>query len=291
MKKYFIVFNSLLFNLIIFISWGCSNQKLKIQDPQSQNVEFLIKQAKQLWIQRIDSNAVTKVNYILGLANNVEKNNKNIINIYSQSLFFQGMFLENDKKKKDSLFLKGAEIAKYSILNDSLFQSTFNETIGDSDFKMLSALSVAPKELVPGMYWWATNKLWYLNNKPALERINHRELLEVIMHRIIALEPDYLYGGPYRFFGIFYSRIPGVEISQSKSYFEKAINSYPDYFGNKVQMAEFYHQKAENKSSFQNQLDSIISVDPAIDPEIIPENVFYQKRAVYLLDQKENLFE
>ena len=291
MKKYFIVFNSLLFNLIIFISWGCSNQKLKIQDPQSQNVEFLIKQAKQLWIQRIDSNAVTKANYILGLANNVEKNNKNIINIYSQSLFFQGMFLENDKKKKDSLFLKGAEIAKYSILNDSLFQSTFNETIGDSDFKMLSALSVAPKELVPGMYWWATNKLWYLNNKPALERINHRELLEVIMHRIIALEPDYLYGGPYRFFGIFYSRIPGVEISQSKSYFEKAINSYPDYFGNKVQMAEFYHQKAENKSSFQNQLDSIISVDPTIDPEIIPENVFYQKRAVFLLDQKENLFE
>ena len=219
MKKYFIVFNSLLFNLIIFISWGCSNQKLKIQDAKSQNVEFLIKQAKQLWIQRIDSNAVTKANYILGLANNVEKNNKNIINIYSQSLFFQGMFLENDKKKKDSLFLKGAEIAKYSILNDSLFQSTFNETIGDSDFKMLSALSVAPKELVPGMYWWATNKLWYLNNKPAIERINHRELLEVIMHRIIALEPDYLYGGPYRFFGIFYSRIPGVEISQSKSYF------------------------------------------------------------------------
>ena len=83
---------------------------------------------------------------------------------------------------------------------------------------MLSALSVAPKELVPGMYWWATNKLWYLNSKPAIERINHRELLEVIMHRIIALEPDYLYGGPYRFFGIFYSRIPGVEISQSKNY-------------------------------------------------------------------------
>ena len=123
------------------------------------------------------------------------------------------------------MFLKGAEVAKYSILNDSLFKSNFNETIGDDDFKMLSALSVAPKELVPGMYWWATNKLWYLNNKPAIERINHRELLEVIMHRIIALEPDYLYGGPYRFFGIFYSRIPGVEITQSKSYFEKAINS------------------------------------------------------------------
>ena len=291
MRKYFIVFYWLLSSLLIFNFWGCSNQKLKIKDAQSQNVEFLVQQAKQLWEQRIDSNSVIKANYILGLANDVKINNKNIVNIYSQSLFFQGMFLENDKIKKDSLFLKGAEIAKYSILNDSLFQTTFNETIGDDDFKMLSALSVAPKELVPGMYWWATNKLWYLNSKPAIERINHRELLEVIMHRIIALEPDYLYGGPYRFFGIFYSRIPGVEISQSKNYFEKAISSYPDYFGNKVQMSEFYYQKAENKNSFQNQLNSIISIEPTIDPDIIPENIFYQKRAILLLGQKETLFE
>ena len=291
MKKYFIVFYWFVYSLLIFSSWSCTNQNLKIQDAQSKNVEFLVQQAKQLWEQRSDSNSVIKANYILGLANDVDKNNKDIVNIYSQSLFFQGMFLEYDKIKKDSLFLKGAEVAKYSILNDSLFKTTFNETIGDDDFKVLSALSKAPKELVPGMYWWATNKLWYLNNKPAIERINHRELLEVIMHRIIALEPDYLYGGPYRFFGIFYSRIPGVEISQSKNYFEKAISSYPDYFGNKVQMSEFYYQKAENKNSFQNQLNSIISIEPTIDPEIIPENIFYQKRAILLLNQKEILFE
>ena len=291
MKKYFVIIYWLLSCLLIFSFLSCSSQKLKIQEAQSQNVEFLVQQAKQLWQQRSDTNSVRKANHILGLANNVERNNKDIVNIYSQSLFFQGMFLEYDKIKKDSLFLKGAEVAKYSILNDSLFKTNFNETIGDDDFKMLSALSVAPKELVPGMYWWATNKLWYLNNKPAIERINHRELLEVIMHRIIALEPDYFYGGPYRFFGIFYSRIPGVEITQSKSYFEKAISSYPNYFGNKVQMSEFYHQKAEKKNLFQNQLNSIINTEPTIDPEIIPENVFYQKRAVLLLDQKETLFE
>ena len=291
MKKYFVITHRLLSYLLILSFWSCSNQKLKVQEARSQNVEFLFQQAKQLWEQRSDSNSVIKANYILGLANDVEKSNKDIANIYSQSLFFQGMFLENDKLKRDSLFLKATKVAKYSILNDSLFKSILNETLGDDDFKMLSALSVAPKELVPAMYWWATNKLWYLNNKPAIERINHRELLEVIMHRIIALEPDYLYGGPYRFFGIFYTRIPGVEISQSKSYFEKAINSYPDYFGNKVQMSEFYYQKAENKNLFQNQLNSIISKEPTIDPEIIPENVFYQKRAMSLLDQKETLFE
>ena len=56
-------------------------------------------------------------------------------------------------------------------------------------------------------------------------------------------------------------------------------------------MSEFYYQKAENKNLFQNQLNSIINKEPTIDPEIIPENVFYQKRAMSLLDQKETLFE
>ena len=105
MKKYFAIDYWLLSYLLIFSFWGCSNQKIKIQEAQSKNVEFLVQQAKQLWEKRSDSSSVKKANYILGLANNVEKNNKDIANIYSQSLFFQGLFLEYDKIKKDSLFL------------------------------------------------------------------------------------------------------------------------------------------------------------------------------------------
>ena len=290
--KYFSIFIKFLFaSTAILFSLQCSNQKIELENAQSQNIDFLIDQAKIFWEQRSDSNAVIKANQILGLANKVENNNSELLSIYSKSLFFQGMFLEDAKTKKDSLFLKGAEIAEYSVLNDSLFITILNKTEGDSNFKILSALSIAPKELVPSMYWWATNKLWYLNNKPAIERINHRELLEIIMHRIISLEPDYLYGGPYRFFGIFYSRIPGVEISQSKNYFQKAITSSPNYFGNKVQMAEFYHQKAENRDLFNRQLKSIIDINPSIDPEVTPENIFYQKRAQQLLAQEDTLFE
>ena len=291
MKNFSILLKCLLISTAILFSWHCSSQKIELENAQSQNIDFLIGQAKLFWEQRSDSNAVIKANQILGLANKVENNNSELLSIYSKSLFFQGMFLEETKTKKDSLFFKGAEIAKYSVLNDSLFITILNETKGDSNFKILSALSIAPKDLVPGMYWWATNKLWYLNNKPAIERINHRELLEIIMHRIISLEPDYLYGGPYRFFGVFYSRIPGVEISQSKNYFQKAIASSPNYFGNKVQMAEFFHQKAENRNLFNSQLKSIIDINPSIDPRVIPENIFYQKRAKQLLVQEDTLFE
>ncbi|OUW79009.1 MAG: hypothetical protein CBD77_03300 [bacterium TMED217] len=291
MKHFYIFLNHIFICTAILLSWNCTTQKIELENAKSQNIDFLIEQTELLWEQRSDTNAVIKTNHILGLINEVENNDKDLLNAYSHSLFFQGMFLEQTKIKKDSLFHKGAEIAKYSLLKDSLFIAILNNTEGDSSFKTLSALSIAPKELVPSMYWWATNKLWYLNNKPAIERINQRELLEIIMHRIISLEPDYLYGGPYRFFGNFYSRMPGVEISQSKDYFQKAIASSPNYFGNKVQMAEFYHQKAENKSLFQSLLQKVIDAEPTIDPEIIPENIFYQKRAIQLLQQEDILFE
>ena len=270
----------------------CTNPKIELENAQSQNIEFLIEQATNLWEKRSDTNAVKQANYFLGLAYNVKKANTEITNLYIKCLFFQGMFLEEDNDKKDSLFLKGSEVAKNSVLMTDIFTELVqNSSIGDSTFKILTALSEAPKELVPSMYWWATNKLWYLNTKPAIERINQRELLEVIMHRVISLEPNYDYGGAYRFFGVFYSRIPGVELSQSKTYFEKAISSNEAYFGNQVQMSEFYYQKSEDKTSFIEQLEYVESLDASISNSNMAENLYYQKRANKLLLQQDTLFE
>ena len=290
--KFILFFPKILILILCLLkSWQCSSQKVELDYAQSQNIDFLIAQAKMLWEQRSDSSAVKNANHILGLAYDVEQNNPEILSLYSKSLFFQGMFLEKDNKTKDSLFLKGSEISKTAVLSDLAFKQKLNNSIGDSSFKILSTLSEAPKELVPAMYWWATNKLWYLNNKAAIERINHRELLEVIMHRVISLEPDYDQGGAYRFFGVFYSRIPGVELNQSKIYFEKAITSTENYFGNKVQKSEFYYQKAEDKSSFLTLLQSVINLDSSIYPEMMAENMFYQERAKLLLEQQDTLFE
>ena len=291
MKFFLLILKNLTILICIFNSWQCSNQKIELENAKSQNIEFLIIQAQNLWDSRADSNSIRKANYILGLAYEEQSSNEEIIKLYSKTLFFQGMFLENDKNKKDSLFYKGSEVARKAVLNNELFALLLNNAIGDSSFKVLSALSEAPMELVPTMYWWATNKLWYLNNKPAIERINHRELLEIIMHRIISLDPDYHYGGAYRFFGVFYSRIPGVEINQSKTYFEKAISSNENYLGNKVQMSEFFYQKSENKPSFLVQLQQVINLDASTFTEMMPENIYYQKRAQNLLNQQDTLFE
>ena len=52
------------------------------------------------------------------------------------------------------------------------------------------------------------------------------------MHRVISLDPGFNFSGPYRFFGSLYTRIPGIELSQSKTYFDQAITANPEYLGN-----------------------------------------------------------
>ena len=292
MKSHFLYLKKIAMISFIVLSFNCTSQKIELENAQSQNIDFLIEQATKLWEKRSDTNAVKQANYFLGSAYNVKKSNPEITDLYTKCLFFQAMFLEEDNVKKDSLFLKGSVVAKNSVLNNKIFiELVQKSSISDSAFKIISALSEAPKELVPSMYWWAINKLWYLNSKPAIERVNQRELLEVIMHRVISLEPNYDYGGAYRFFGVFYSRLPGVELSQSKTYFIKAISSNESYFGNQVQMSEFYYQKSEDKTSFIEQLELVKNLDASININIMAENLYYQKRADKLLQQQDTLFE
>ena len=156
---------------------------------------------------------------------------------------------------------------------------------------MINLLSEAPKSVLPGLFWWATNLVWYLNEKPVLERLQYRELLEVLMHRIISLDPSFYYIGPYRFFGSLYTRIPGIELSQSRTYFEQAIQAHPEYLGNFVHMAEYYYQKSGNREQFNKTLKMVLNTDLNTSPELMTENFLYQKRAKLLLRKETSLFE
>ena len=48
-------------------------------------------------------------------------------------------------------------------------------------------------------------------------------MLEVAMYRISTLDEDYYYGGPSRFFGMLYSRLPGVPLDRARMNFEQSL--------------------------------------------------------------------
>ncbi len=108
---------------------------------------------------------------------------------------------------------------------------------------------------------------------------------------ILSLEPGYHSYIPYRFFGNMYARSPGVEFSHSETYCTQALSANPEYLGNAVHMAEFYHQKSGNREQFHSMLNGVIEADPTSHPVIMAENLFYQDRARMLLSKESFLFE
>jgi len=157
--------------------------------------------------------------------------------------------------------------------------------------ELLKLINNPSLDISEGLYWWAMNKLLYLSSRPVIERINDRDKLEAIMYQVISVEPDYFHGGPYRFFGLLYIKIPGINLSQSKSYFDYAINNHPHYLGNKIFYSKYYHQKSGDKNRYLIDLESVLNADEKIIPELIPENIKFKEQAKSLIKKAGVLFE
>tara|TARA_B100001996_G_C18667971_1_gene595568 strand:+ start:2147 stop:3025 length:879 start_codon:yes stop_codon:yes gene_type:complete len=280
----------LLFSIFCIFILDCTgHQSGRISNEES--LTSTIKKGKLYWDQRTDTTSIKNAQFFIGSAYSQKPSDYDLAILYSEILYTNGLFFEKNKIDKAKLFLNGFKICKKAVYNHPDFSSIYQNAQGDSSFRLLSTISEAPKSLIPGLFWWANNLSRYLNSKPVLERIKNRELIEVILHRIISLDPSFNYSGAYRIFGSFYTRIPGIELSQSKNYFDQAINLNPNYFGNFIHLAEFYYQKAGNKELFNKILTDIINLDPSTYPEIMPENILYQEKAKTLLDKESSLFE
>ena len=287
MKQKYILFPIIFLGFILLDCSGTQQDTI----AKTQNVEFLIEQGKLFWQQRSDSLTLKKSEHFISLAYQQRPGQFEIAILYGQILYTRALFFEKDGETQNSLFLQASQLCEKAVLNHQDFSVIYNNAQGDSTFKMLSALAKVPISVVPGLFWWATNLARYLNTRSVIERLNHREILEVLMHRTLSLEPGFFYSGPYRFFGSFYTRIPGIELSQSETYFNQALSANPDYLGNAVHMAEFYHQKAGNREQFHIMLTDVVKADFSTNPDVIAENLFYQNRARWLLSKESSLFE
>ena len=140
-----------------------------------------------------------KAEHFINLSHKQRENDFELSVLFSQISFTKAYFFEKNNQRQDSLFLQGSQSCKNAVLIHEDFVPIYILSKGDSAFKLLSAIADAPLSIVPGLYWWAVNLGMYLNNQPVLDRIKQRELLEVIMHRVISLDPGFNFSGPYRF--------------------------------------------------------------------------------------------
>ncbi len=90
---------------------NCTSQKIELENAQSQNIEFLIEQATNLWDNRSDTNAIKQANYFLGLAYNVKKHK------YGNFVLLNTEFKDANFVNEFKVFLNlNKEVMKYMII-------------------------------------------------------------------------------------------------------------------------------------------------------------------------------
>ena len=274
----------------LFIYTGCGYLNTT-SNAKRLNYDYLIKEGESYWEKRANPKSARMATLYFEKAFELNPQNFELTVSLSRAYYFQGYYIEIDPAKRDTLYLKGASAALTGFQNTTFFQS-FADTTSIENLKLqITAIRKAPVETIPTLYWWAANFGRYLTTKPVLKRIESREIIETAMHRIATLDEDYYYGGPTRFFGTFYSRLPGVPLDRAKSNFDQSLSDSPDYLGTRVLRARYYHTKLGNQDLFEEDLNYVINADPSILPDAMPENLFEQEKAKELLKHTSILFE
>ena len=278
------------FLALIPIYFSCVRSAINVKENK-RIADELISQANSYWNQRTDAKALDKAENLILKVLEKKPNQIEHVVLLAKIKFTKAYFQVSNPNKGNMLLFEASELCRKAVINHPDFLAIYNSVTGDSTEKLFSSLSKVPNSILPGLYWWGKNLAHYLNSRPVIERLSSRELLEVIMNRVLTLDPGFHYGGAYRFFGMLYTRIPGMDIQQSFSYFDQAIKSNPHYLANSVFLADFYHQKAGNREQFNKILTSVINTNLTTHPEVMNDNWFSQKKAQKLLENESSLFE
>ena len=285
--------------VMLLVACG-GRQSTLMQDNQSETkvdtakAEALSTEAKALWAERGD---LSKANAAIAKWKDAAKADP-ANPIYHRELTYAYYFLNNvhyrwtdNKDMVRKNYESGVAAAEQALaLANPAFAGQIKSG-SDTDAVWKKALESAKPEDVKALYWYATNLAkWALNNGiTSLLKYKDRALL--IMQRCKTLDGSFWYGGPSRYLGAYWYKIPfGKDPAKSKANFEAAVAADPTYLDSKILFAEIYAVRAEDQESFKKLLNEVIAADPAANPDIIPENKNAQRIAKDMLENIDDIF-
>ncbi|MBI2500686.1 MAG: hypothetical protein HYW02_04325 [Deltaproteobacteria bacterium] len=148
---------------------------------------------------------------------------------------------------------------------------------------------------VESLFWLALNWGNYINlTKDEVKSVSDLAIVETIMKRITELNPDFFYGGPNLFYGVYYASRPpmlGGNPEEAKKHFEKAEGATKGKFLMVYAIeAQFLAVQMQDKALFEGLLSKIEDASVDVLPEQRLANVLAKERARLLRSQIDSYF-
>lgn len=197
--------------------------------------------------------------------------------------------LENNLEGRDAEYQKGLDWATTSL---KLAAPDFAKAMTEGK-KHTEAITLAGKDAVPAMYWYATNLGKWAASKGFATRLRYKDDIKATMEHVKSLDEGFFYAAPWRYFGSFEAVTAGLaggSLEKSEENYKKAVELAPNYLGSKVLWAEYLCTKKNDRATYEKLLKEVLAADPTVDPAIEPENRIEQKKATKMLAEIDEKF-
>ncbi len=286
--------------LAVCVAGGCAGRKAEWEQesPGDQAaapadhsaVTPIIAKGDENWAKRTDPASIRAAIAEWEKAAEAEPKNLDVLVKLTRGHYFlaDGYLRDNEKEYLESMdkAVKWGERAMVAASPD------FEAKMRDGG-KIPEAVATVPKEGVPAMYWYATALGKWAKKKGFAVLLGQKDNVKATMDRCLALDPNFFYGGPHRYFGAYYAVAPafaGGDLEKSKVHFNKSLEIEPNYIGTKVLWAAELAVKQQDEDSFEKLLNEVLAAPDDLIPELTPEIIIEKGKAKELLEQQEDLF-
>ena len=287
--------------LVLFVLTACGGRQsvmvgnaVAVDEAAVQKANELVEKANGLWKERGDR---AKAQAAIDAWNAAAKANPSRADIHRDLAyayyFMNNVFVrweENDEAERVN-YQKGVDAAERAL---GLANPAFAKTVmvgNDKDDAWMTALKSATKEDVKALYWYATNLAkWALKNG-ITSLLKYKDRAYAIMQRCKALDNSFWHGGPSRYLGAYWLKIPfGKSPEKSKANFEASMKAAPTYLDTKLLFAEIYAVRTDDKKLFKETLESVVKAADDLDANLIPENKNAKRIAKQMLENMDDYF-
>lgn len=198
-------------------------------------------------------------------ANRVKPGQKETLGMLSRSYYRLGYSFGDPMTPEERMdvYLKSKNYGWETLMLVPEFKAAMDAEKPIND----EAVALIPQEFVEEMFIMASAWGRWGELKGILTQAFDIPKVKALVDRSVAADEKAIKGGPHRFLGAYFVKIPlfaGKDPEKSKVHFAKSVELFPEYLENRYMYAAYYAVDVEDKDLYLEQLNYVINfkVDP-----------------------------